>query len=377
MNPIPLFKMSVTAAETDAAHRVLSRGTAWAVGPEIKEFERAVAAYVGTRECVALSSGTSALHLMLLAYGIGPGDEVVVPSFTFIATANAVALCGARPVFADVEPRTLALDPADVERRITPRTKAIMPIHYSGAPCRVRELRRLADARGVLLLEDAAQAFGATVGGRQAGTFGQAAALSFCQNKVITTAGEGGAVVTDDERLAARMRELRSHGRVETRDYFTSVHDLDYVAAGFNYRMSSVQAAVGAAQLARVEELVRARREVARAYDDALARVPGVSTMRVPDGERHVYQMYTVTFDDPRAQKRVSDHLMKAGVACKVYFSPAHLATYYRAQGWKEGDLPVTEDLSRRVLSIPMYPGLPREDAARVAAEVAAAMKQE
>ena len=228
---IPLFKIYWDNDDVEAIEQVIKRGSSWACGSEIEEFEKAITDYIGAKYCVTFNSGTSALHAAMLAYGIGPGDEVVVPSFTFIATANAPLFVGAKPVFADVDEETLGLNPQDVKRKITPKTKAIIAVHYGGCPCKIEELRKIADAHKIILIEDAAEAMGAKVSGKMVGTIGHSAILSFCQNKVITT-GEGGAVITDDEetyeklKLLEKLKRVRSHGREEG-DYFALAKGLD------------------------------------------------------------------------------------------------------------------------------------------------------
>lgn len=365
---VPLFRMSVTDAEHRAVTAVIGRGSHWAEGPEVSAFEEKVAAYMGRSHCVAVNSGTSALFLGLLARGVGAGDEVIVPSFTFIATANAVALTGARPVFCEVD-GDLCMDPADVAERVTPRACAVVPVHYAGSVADIRSLREVADDHGLWLFEDAAQAMGAERDSRRAGSSGDAVALSFCQNKVITTAGEGGAVLTDDDDLATRLRRLRSHGRVAG-DYFGQSRDLETVEPGHNMRLSSVQAAVGSVQLDRVESMIAGRRKAAAAYVEALDKVQGVTVHPEPHGGRHVRQLMTILFDEPEDRDRVMEALAGSSIACKVYHDPVHLTGPYRGTA----ELPRTEDLARRVLSLPMHADLDAATAARVADAVASAM---
>ncbi len=230
---IPLYKVYWDKSDVKAVTKVIKRGTYWAVGPEIEEFERVVANYVGVKYGVSFNSGTSALHAVLLAYGIRQGDEVIVPSFTFIATANAPLFVGAKPVFADMEDSTFGLDPNDVERKITKKTKAIMPIHYGGLPCRIEELKKIADEYDLLLIEDAAESIGASINGRKVGSFGNAAMFSFCGNKVITT-GEGGIILTNSGEIYERLKLIRSHGRLESEPYFMTTKMLDYIMLGYN-----------------------------------------------------------------------------------------------------------------------------------------------
>ena len=241
---LPLFKIYTDEADLQAVTEVLRRGTYWAEGPEVVEFERGLRDYQEKKYAVAFNSGTSALHAALLAYGIKGGDEVIVPSFTFIATANAPLFVKAKPIFADIEEQTLGLDPEDVEAKITPKTKAIIPVHYAGCPCKIRELREIADDHHLLLIEDAAESFGASIGDKKAGSYGEGGVLSFCQNKVVPT-GEGGALVTDSRDIYEKAKLIRSHGRQENSAYFSSIENLDYITLGYNFRMPSMIAALG------------------------------------------------------------------------------------------------------------------------------------
>ncbi len=360
---VPLFEIYRDEDDVSSVSRVIRRGKSWANGPEIGEFEKMLSKYMGSDFCVLFNSGTSALHAGLLAHDVGPGDEVIVPSFTFIATANAPLFIGAIPVFADIEEELLGLDPADVVKRITPRTKAILPIHYGGSPCRIRELRKIADEHKLILMEDMAESLGATYGGEKVGTFGDSAVLSFCQNKVITT-GEGGAVVTDDAYVHEKLILYRSHGRMESGDYFTSTDYMDYVALGYNFRMPTVCASLGISQLRKLSDIIGMRRERAEYMNRGLSDLDGISLPIPKSNDTHVYQMYTIRIHDGReARNGLKEHLLGEGISCKVYFDPVHLTSFYRNKyGHKESDLPVTERISDQVLSLPIYPDLSVED---------------
>ena len=268
----------------------IKAGMNWALGPQIPAFERMIADYIGTDYCVTFNSGTSAFHAALLAYGIGAGDEIIVPSFTFIATANAPKFVGAIPVFADIEDATFGLDPADVEAKITPRTKAIIPVHYGGFPCKIHELKKIADDHGLILIEDAAEAFGARIGEKKIGTFGDSAIMSFCQNKIITT-GEGGAVVTNNRDLYEKMKLIRSHGRPDTVDYFSTIEVLDYISLGYNFRISTMTAALGIAQLNKIEQIIGERRSDAAYYRLGLNFSPNLTIPPEQPGAFPVYQL--------------------------------------------------------------------------------------
>ena len=355
---IPLFKIYWDDQDVEMVKATIQRGMSWAIGPNIERFERLLAEYVGVKYAVTFNSGTSALHAILLAYGIGRGDEVIVPSFTFIATANAALFVGARPVFADVEERTYGLDPKDVEARITARTRAVMPIHYAGCPCLIEQLRELTARHGLLLVEDAAESLGASVNRKKAGTFGDSAILSFCSNKVITT-GEGGAVVCDSPELHQKLKLVRSHGRAETENYFSSTAYMDYVTLGYNFRMSDITAALGIAQLGKIDRLIEMRRRNAEMLSARLSRVEEIEVPHPPDDFFHVYQMYTIRVHEGKPTRdALSAYLAERGIMTRVYFPPVHFTHFYRNELGYDCELPVTERLAEQVLTLPMYPAL-------------------
>lgn len=365
---IPLFKIYYDDEDTESVVKVIKRGSFWASGPEIQEFEEEIARYTGVKYCTAVSSGTSALHAVLLAHDIGPGDEVIVPSFTFVATVNAPLFVGARPVFVDIEEKTCGLNPEEVEKKITSKTKAILCVHYGGCPCFVKELKEIAEDRGLLLIEDAAEAIGARIGSECAGSFGDSAVLSFCQNKVITT-GEGGAVITDSSRVYERLKLIRSHGRVETENYFSSAEHPDYVTLGYNLRMSSITAALGLSQIKKIDEIIRMRREKAAYLQDNLSPIKGVTVMSPPPGHFHAYQMYTIK-TEPGVRDRLMHHLASKGIMTKVYFDPVHLTSFYKDTLQYTEELPVTETVSKQVVSLPIYPTLQDSDMLYMVAEI-------
>lgn len=356
---IPLFKIFWDSRDVNAVSKVIKRGMHWTSGPETIEFERKLAQYVGTRHAVAFNSGTSALHAAILAHKIKDGDEVIVPSFTFIATANTVLLAGARPVFADVETGTFGLDPKNVKEKITGKTKAIIPIHYGGSPCLIRELKEIAEDRRLLLIEDAAESIGARVANKKVGTFGDSAMLSFCQNKVITT-GDGGAVVTDAAEIYDRLKLIRSHGRLESSNYFTSREIMDYVTLGYNYRMSDITAALGISQLAKIEKLIKMRREKAQYLNKKLSKIRNLLVPRpFIDDYFHVYQMYTIrVLEGQKTRDNLAKYLAERGIMTKIYFSPVHLTHFYKKELKYEIKLPITEKMSEQVLTLPLYPTL-------------------
>lgn len=345
--------------DISAVSEAIRSGMNWAVGSNVSRFEEGIADYIGAKYCLTFNSGTSALHAVLLAHGVAPGDEVIVPSFTFIATANTPQFVGAKPVFADIEETTFGLDPEDVVERITSRTRAIMPVHYGGCPCRIQELREIAEDHDLILIEDAAEAFGASINGRNVGTFGNSAMMSFCQNKIITT-GEGGAIVTDSRDIYEKMKLIRSHGRLETADYFSTTAVMDYVSLGYNFRMSNITAALGISQLGKVKDIIRMRRADATYYTQRLkAEVPDCVIPGLPKDYFHVYQLFSIRVKDRDA---LMQYLEGKGIMTKIYFSPVHYTHFYRS--WMSGsyNLPITENVSEDILSLPFYPSISRDD---------------
>jgi perosamine synthetase len=318
-----------------------------------------ISKYIGINYCVVFNSGTSALHAVLKANNIGPGDEVIVPSFTFIATANAPLFVGAKPVFADIEEQTYGLDPDDVLKRINRKTKAILPIHFGGLPCRIKELKAIADDHKVLLIEDAAEAFGASISSKKVGTFGHSSIFSFCQNKIVST-GEGGAVVTEDKEIFEKLKLIRSHGRPDKKDYFTSSEHIDYVTLGYNFRLSEISAALGIAQLKKVDKIIQMRRENAAYLSQKLAPIKQLFVLETPKGYSHVYQMFNVkVMKGGDTREKLMSFLNSKGVSTKVNFYPVHLTKFYRDKfGYKPGELPVTEQVSTQMMTLPMYPAL-------------------
>lgn len=354
---IPLYKIYWDEDDIESVLKVIKRGSYWTTGPEIEEFEKIVANYVGRKYGVAFNSGTSALHAILLAYNVKSGDEVIVPSFTFIATANAVLFVGAKPVFADIEDKTYGLDPEDVMEKITKRTKVIMPIHYGGTPCQINALREIAEDHNILLIEDAAESIGAAVNGQKVGCFGDSAMFSFCGNKVITT-GEGGMIVTDSTEIYNKLKLLRSHGRLEIEPYFRTNKTLDYITLGYNWRMTSYTAALGISQMRKLEKVIEMRRRNAEYLTDKLSSIKEIKPPKFPEGYFSVYQMYTIRVEGGRKTRdRLKNYLKDKGISTKVYFEPVHLTTFYKQKfGYKGGELPVTERIAGEVLTLPLYP---------------------
>jgi dTDP-4-amino-4,6-dideoxygalactose transaminase len=327
-------------------------GAQFILGPAVESFERHFADYLGVGHCIGLNNGTSALHMALLACGVGPGDEVITTPATWISTSWAVSYVQARPVFADIDPITFTLDPEQVERAITPRTRALLPVHLYGQAADLEPLRRLADKHGLALIEDAAQAHGAIYQGRRVGTIGQAGCFSFYPGKNLGAFGEAGCVVTDDARIAQRIRCLRDHAQ-EGRHH--------HVAIGYNTRMEGIQAAVLDAKLPHLDQWNAARAQHSQRYRELLADVPGLQLPEAPRPEGHVWHLFVARArglgrDDLRAA------LAERGVATGVHYpTPVPYQPAYAHLGYRPGDFPIAEDLMSNCLSLPLYPELTAE----------------
>jgi perosamine synthetase len=344
--PIPVCEPVLRGNELRYVTRCVRSGWISSVGPMVREFEKAFARQVGTVDAVACSSGTAALHLALSALDIGPGDEVIIPAFTMVAVCNAVLYAGAKPVLVDVDPRTWTMDPDQTARRITRRTKAIMAVHTYGQAARMDALSRLARERGVLLIEDAAEALGGSYRGRALGAWGQAAAFSLYANKVITT-GEGGMVAVPSRALGAKLRTLRDHGFSSDRHFWHRV-------IGYNYRMTSLQAAVGLAQLERFEILLEARRRNARLYRAALAEVPGLVLPAEIPGAASTDWVFGFLAGPAfgRTRDALRELLARRGIETRAFFTPLHLQPVHRSL-FRGERYRVSEALGARGLYLP------------------------
>ena len=370
---IPLFDLRLDEADIAAVLDALRSG--WlTMGPRTAAFEAAFAEHLGVRHAIAVSSCTAALHLACLAAGVGHGDEVVVPAMTFAATAAAVRYCGATPVFADViGPRDLSIDPDDVERRITARTKAVCIVHFAGYPAPVRELQALCRDHGIALLEDAAHAPEADVGGRKLGTWGLAGAFSFFSNKVLAC-GEGGLLATDDDEAAALARSLRNHGMTSSSwsRHMCETDPYDCIGVGFNYRLDDPRAALLLSRLSRLRDDVACRRQLTHAYRSKLAGLDGVSVPFTDDAVDHAtcYVM-PVLVDDPARRDAVRRHMRdRHGVQTSVLYPAVHEFTVYR-NTHPATKLPWSEHVARAEITIPLYPEMSGSDQDRVVSALA------
>ena len=380
---LPFARPSITEREKRAVLEVLDSG--WlTTGPRTKMFEERFAAYVGSRHAIALNSATAGLHLALEALGVGPEDEVIVPTWTFAASAEVVAYRGARPVLIDVDARTLNATPEAVLAAVTPRTRAVVAVHIAGMPGEIGRLVTLLEPRGIAVVEDAAHAFPSRIGGpagRYAGTIGRAGAFSFYATKTITT-GEGGMLVTDDSAIAARARVMSLHGisrdawnrYTATGSWYYEIED-----AGFKYNMTDIAAALGLVQLERAEELLAARRAIAAAYTDGFRASAAADLLDLPedgtDGS-HAWHLYVVRLQLDRLgidRAAVMVSLREAGIGASVHFIPLHMHPYYRRR-WdtRPQDHPIATREYERVISLPIWPGMTGGDIRRVVATLAA-----
>jgi perosamine synthetase len=351
---IPLSNPDITEAEIDAVVAVL-RTSRLSLGPKLIEFEQAMAHYVGVGHGVGLSSGTAGLHLGLQALEIGEGDEVIVPSFTFVAAANAILYRRATPVFVDIDPATLNLDPDGVKQAITPRTRAILAVHTFGRPAPMDALLELAHTHKLNLIEDACEAIGAEHRGRKVGSFGTFGVFSFYPNKPITT-GEGGVLVTDDSGLASTVKALRNQGRTEQDGW------LHHSLLGYNYRLAEINCALGIAQLNRIEAILERREALARRYCELLhAEYPEVETPPVDIKDTRIsWFAFVVKLPKTVSRDLVIQRLAARGIESRAYFPPIHKMQLY--SGYAGQNLPVTEDIARRTLALPFFNRLQEEE---------------
>lgn len=353
---IPVAKPDIGQEEMENVIEAVRSGWISSKGPFIQKFESEFATYIGTKHGIATSNGTVALHLALTALGIGKGDEVLVPTLTFIAVANSVSYTGATPIFVDSHPCYWCMDPSDVERKITERTKAIITVHLYGHPCDMEPIMKLTREHQQYVIEDCAEAHGAEYKGRRVGSFGDISCFSFYGNKIITT-GEGGMCLTNDEELAEKMRVLRDHGMDPKRRYW---HDF----VGFNYRMTNVQAAIGVAQVKKIEKLIARKRQVARMYAQLLPQGSNLTLAPEMPWAKNVYWFYSILMKSNQVRETIIKYLDKQGIETRPFFHPMHsLPPYHRAL-----DLPISVRLSGRGLNLPSGPKITDEEVQHVAA---------
>lgn len=361
---IPIARPVIGEEEVRAVAEVLRSGNL-VQGEKVSQFESGFSGYIGSKFAAAVSSGTAALQIGLQSLGIQKGDEVIVPPFTFAATANAVIHCGAKPVFADIDSRTFNIDPERMQEKITDKTRAVVCVHLYGQPCEMDAITRICKDADASLVEDAAQAVGADYRGRKVGTFGLISAFSFYATKNLTT-GEGGMILTDARDISEKARMIRNQGQ-------SSQYKHEIIS--YNFRMTDIQAAIGIEQLKRIEALNRKRIENARFLSDSLSSVKGIEIPFVPKHVKHVFHQYTIKV--PEGRGRLLEYLNKHEVGARVYYpEPVYMQPAYLEMGFRKGLCPVTEDVCRQVLSIPVHPLLTQEELKTVAEAVRNGMKE-
>lgn len=359
---IPLYKIFTDNDDVHSITKVLKRGMDWAIGPEISQFEKLLSTYVGSKYCVAFNSGTSALHAALIASKISRGEQALLPSFTFIATANSPLMVNAIPKFVDIEKENLGLDPNILENKISKKTKVIIPVHYAGLPCKIEEISNIANKKNLVLIEDAAESLGAHINKKMTGTFGEMGIFSFAGNKVLTT-GEGGTVVTNSKLYFERLKLIRSHGRSEKQNYFSSIENPNYISLGYNWRMSSITAALAISQLKKLDKLIKLRRTNAHFLSSKLRKFSEISVPNEPIGHHHVFQLYSILLKTSKLRNDLKEFLTKKQIMTKIFFQPIHQTNFYKKQIIKKKlDLENTQFISSRILTLPMFPGLNKNE---------------
>ncbi len=364
---LPYGRQTIRAEDLHAVNDTLCSD--WlTTGPKVREFEQAFARFTGAGEAVAVNSGTAALHTAMHALGVGPGEEVIVPALTFVATANCVIYQGGTPIFADVEPDTLLIDPNVVAAKITPRTRAIIAVDYAGQPCDYDALRAVAQCHGLELVADACHSLGAGYDHRSVGTLADLNVFSLHPVKAMTT-GEGGMVTTESFEIAHRMRCFRNHG--VTSNHFQREQQgawrYDMAELGFNYRLNDIQCSLGLSQLKWLSDFIEQRQAIAKRYDDAFASLLGLRPLALRSGRRHAYHLYVVRLDEDFltvGRGRIFAALKAEGIGVNVHYLPVYLHSYYRERfGYQPGLCPKAETAYEEILSLPLFPGMSDGDA--------------
>jgi len=371
MKTIPLSRPELTEADIEAVISVLKTPNL-SLGPKIVEFEEEIARFVGAKYAIAVNSGTSGLHLSVIAAGIKEGDEVITTPFSFIASANCILYAKARPQFVDIDPVTLNMDPWKIEERITKRTKAILPVHVFGVPCEMDIIENIARRHNLTIIEDACEAIGAKYKGRKVGTIGLTGIFAFYPNKQMTT-GEGGVIVTNKKSIADVLKSLRNQGRSKNGRW------LSHERLGYNYRLSDIHAALGISQLKRIDEILKKREEVARYYIECLKDIKEIELPSVPEHTEVSWFVFVIRLRNGFTKKhrdRIMQLLMEKGIECGNYFPPIHLQPFCRRLfGYKKGDYPVCEAVSERTIALPFFNNLKKEQIEYVSESLISSLK--
>lgn len=359
---IPYGRQSIDEEDIKAVVEVL-KSDFLTTGPAIQEFEKKVAEYVGAKYAVAVANGTAALHAACFATGIGEGDEVITTPITFAASSNCVLYCGGIPVFADINPDTYNIDPDDIERKITDRTKAIIAVHLTGQPCEMERIHEIARKHNLVVIEDGAHALGAEYKGKKVGSLSDMTTFSFHPVKHITT-GEGGMIVTDDSKLYERLKLFRTHG-ITREEQLLKKNDgpwyYEQLDLGYNYRITDFQCALGCSQLKKLPEFLRRRKEIAKRYDEAFEACEMIQTPYQKEGCLNAWHLYVIRVKNGK-RKEVFEKLREAGIGVNVHYIPVYQHPYYREHGYAEVSCPNAEAYYNECISIPMYPALKEEE---------------
>ncbi len=352
LKTIPLSSPDITHKEVEVINHVLTTPFL-SIGPEIKKFEQLVANYIGVKYAVAVNSGTSGLHLCIRSLDIKDGDEVITTPFSFIASSNCALFERAKPVFVDIDEKTLNIDVSKIEEKITSRTKAILPVHVFGQPCEMDKIMEIAKKYNLAIIEDACEAIGAEYKGRKAGTFGDAGVFAFYPNKQITTA-EGGMIVTNNEKIAKLCQSMRNQGRDE------NSNSLRHEILGYNYRMIEMSAALGVAQMERIDEILNKRRAVADLYTQKLKKIEGIKVPYIAPDVKMSWFVYVIRLDEniflSGDRDRIMQKLREKGISCKSYFPPIHLEPFYVSMfGYRKGNFPIAESVANSTIALPFY----------------------
>ncbi|MCX7748482.1 MAG: UDP-4-amino-4,6-dideoxy-N-acetyl-beta-L-altrosamine transaminase [Clostridia bacterium] len=362
---IPYAKQWIDEDDIDAVVEAL-KSDYLTTGPKIKEFEKKLADYVGVKYAVALSNGTAALHAACLAAGIGPGDEVVTSPMTFAASGNCVLYVGAKPVFADINPLTYNVDPEDIKRRITGTTKALIPVHYTGQPCNMDEVMKIARENNLVVIEDAAHALGAEYKGKKAGSMGHMAIFSFHPVKHITT-GEGGMVVTNDRDIYEKLIMFKSHGITRDKSKLLTEEGPWYYEQqflGYNYRMTDIQAALGVSQLGKLDDFIQKRRKLVELYNKEFENFEGIKTHHQMKEGKSAWHLYVIQLKGNLWLRRreIFEELLKRKIGVNVHYIPVYYHPFYQELGYKKGLCPNAEKLYEGIITLPLYPRMTEED---------------
>lgn len=355
---VPLSKPDITAKEIKAVAEVL-KTPHLSLGKKYIEFENLVAKYAGVKYAVAVNSGTSGLHLIVRALGIKKGDEVITTPFSFIASSNCILYEGAKPVFVDIDPKTLCIDVKKIEEKITDKTKAILAVDVFSHPAGWQELKKIADKHNLLLIEDSAEALGSKQNNKMCGSFGDAGVFAFYPNKQITT-GEGGMILTNDERIANECKSMANQGRKVVDGKW-----LEHIMLGYNYRLDEMSCAIGITQLKRIKEILKKRSKVSTLYNNKLKNIDGVEIPYIEEGNALSWFVYVLKLSDKFIGKRddIIKKMGERGIQCSNYFQPIHLQPFYKNEfGYKEGDFPISENISKRTIALPFHNNLTEKE---------------